>query len=216
MNFIHNPISVTPLQRKEVFGTRHYTDGIMKYPSITTILGKTADKTYLKEWENRLGHANAKKETQRCADRGTELHALCEQYLNNIDFETKNKLFTQLRPHLRKLNNIIMQETALKSDYLKIAGTVDCIAEFNGILSVIDYKSSNNAKTEDMIFDYFLQATFYALAFFEETGIMIENIVIFIAVEGKSMPQIYKKSIIPYIKPLKERIALYYEKHPSK
>lgn len=203
---IHTPIS--KLHQKELFGKRFYTDGVVKYPSITTVLSNTADKEYLKEWELRVG-ANAKKELKRCCDRGTEVHHLCEQYLKNNNINTDNKLFNQIKPHLKKINNIRLQETALKSDVLQVAGTVDLIAEYNNRLCVVDFKTSNHSKTEANIYDYFLQETFYALAFYESTGEYIEDIITIIAVEKNPVPQLFVKKIDKYIVPLQKRISMF-------
>ena len=198
-------------------GVRHYTtpDG-NQYPSITTMLGHK-EKPWLADWQNMLGKSKAKKETERCAARGTAVHELIEKYLNNEDDFTRGydpefvKGFNQLKFRLNRINNIRLQEVGLYSNRLKIAGRVDCIGEYDGVLSVIDFKTSNNNKNKEMIEDYFLQCTFYALAWFELTGEPIEDIVILMTVEKGMVPLVFKEKIDKYVEPLLQRINEYYK-----
>lgn len=189
-----------------------------KYPSITTILG-AKEKPALKEWRNMLGGVAANKETKRCADRGTAIHKMCELYLSNSDTPHKGyhqdhiKGFNQLKFQLNNIDNIRAQEVALYSEYLRVAGRVDCIAEFNGVLSVIDFKTSNNNKSLDLVHDYFLQCCFYALAYAEQTGILIENLVILMAVEKGMVPMVYTANIEEYLPKLLSRISNYHKEN---
>jgi CRISPR/Cas system-associated exonuclease Cas4 (RecB family) len=181
------------------------------YPSITTILG-SGPKPWLESWRASLGPTNADKVAKKAADRGTAVHSMAEQVLNNNVNPTKGfdsehiAVFNKLRIPLKKINNIIAQETTLWSDQLQVAGRVDCIAEYNGKLSIIDFKTSTSDKKSDQIRDYYLQATGYALMFLEMYGISIDNIVIIIAVEGGIVPLIFEQSIDDYVLPLIERI----------
>ena len=102
-------------------------------------------------------------------------------------------VFNRLRFLLGNINNIVGLEIPLYSDILKLAGTADCIAEYNGVLSVIDFKTSKRAKKEEWIEDYFIQAFFYSAAFFEMTGAIPEQIVILIAVRESFEVQVFKK-----------------------
>jgi len=162
-----------------------------------------------------LGDKKADKETTRCADRGTAVHELAEKYLNNNENFTKGYKpeyisdFNKLKLGLNKIDNIRAQEVGLYSDRLKIAGTVDCVAEYAGVLSIIDFKTSTNNKTKDMIDDYFKQCTAYAIAWHERTGEAIENITIIITVERALMPLIFTESIENWISPLLQDIAAY-------
>ena len=198
--------------RVNIDGKRHYQIGHVHYPSITTVLGSTSDKTYLKEWRERIGDEAADRISNNSAKRGTNMHQMCEDYLNNNPLSLKMpdalEMFYSLKPILNRINNIHCQEKALYSDKIKIAGSVDCIGEFDGILSVIDFKNSRRIKTEENIFDYFLQATFYALAYQEMTGIKIQQIVIIIAVEDEK-PQYFVKQIRPYIAELVNRRKMF-------
>jgi len=213
MTFNHTNIpQFNELDAKIVNGKRYYTTPTgKKYPSITTILS-SKPKPYLEAWRQSLGVAKADKETKRCADRGTVVHLLAEKYLNNEENFTKGekvenvRLFNQIKLRLNKINNIRAQEVPLYSDRLEIAGRVDCVGEYDGTLSIIDFKTSNNNKTADMIEDYFIQCTAYAIMYHELFGEAIEDIVVIIAVEKGMMPMVYRRKIDDYIAPLLERI----------
>ena len=153
--FIHTPPKIAfPELRVEqsATGKRFYvTPEDNKYPSITTMLGHK-EKPWLNEWKTMLGPDKAAKETKRCADRGTAIHEMAEKYLDNEEGFTKGyaseyvRGFNQLKMRLNRVNNIRLQEAALYSDTLKLAGRVDCIGEYDGVLSVVDFKTSNNNK----------------------------------------------------------------------
>jgi genome maintenance exonuclease 1 len=199
-------------------GRKYITPEGNQYPSITTVLG-AGEKPWLKNWRNMLGEAKADKEMKRAADRGTAVHLMIERFLNNEDESTRGMAlehvaeFNSVRLHLKKINNIYTQESALWSDVLRIAGRVDCIGEFQGKLSIIDFKTSTNDKTDSMIQDYFLQTTAYALMFEERYGIQIEQVVIIMSVERGVMPLVFKQPTEPYFGSLLERINTYHTKH---
>jgi genome maintenance exonuclease 1 len=169
-------------------------------------------KPALDKWRAMLGDDKAAKETKRCADRGTAIHEMAEKYLNNVENPTKGYKpehvggYNTLRFALNKINNIRAQEVGLYSDMFKYAGTVDCVAEYQGVLSVIDFKTSTNNKKVDMIHDYFKQCTAYAIAWFELTGEPIEDIVVLITVERGLAPLVYKEKIENWIPGLLEDI----------
>ena len=147
----------TLVREQNLIGKRWYrTPEGNKYASITTILGHE-EKPWLNEWRQSLGVEKGDKETKRCAERGTNIHMLIEKYLNNTPNHTKDfkqeyiNGFNQLKMRLNKINNIRSQEAALYSDTLRVAGTVDCIAEYEGVLSVVDFKTSNRDKDTSMI-----------------------------------------------------------------
>lgn len=191
------------------------------YPSATTVIG-IEEPQALRDWRTSLGPKKAEKETKRAADRGTAVHKMIELFLNNDQDPTKGqdleniKLFNQVKLKLRNINNIQTQETALWSDQLKIAGRVDCIAEYNGVLSIVDFKTSNNNKYNDMIDKYFIQTTAYALMYYERFGIAIEDCTVIIAVEKGMVPMVYSKKIDDYISPLLKLINTFYEKYGEK
>ena len=221
--FVHTKTpAITELEAKITNGKRWYTtpSGI-KYPSVTTILG-AKEKPYLEAWRQSLGPKKADKETKRCSDRGTAVHKISEDYLNNVENPAKGhealnvKLFNQLKFRLDKINNIRAQEVPLFSHRLKIAGRVDCVGEYDGVLSIIDFKTSNGNKDEQMVEDYFLQCTAYAIMYEELFGEFIEDIVVLIAVEKGIMPMMYRKKIDDYVEPLVNRINMFYKKEKGK
>ncbi len=219
--FTHIEIPELPkiIQKTLPGGRRHYiTPDGNKYPSVTTILD-AKPKPHLDHWRKMLGNDKAAKETKRCADRGDAIHEMAEKYLKNVDKCTKGYHhkhvadFNKLRLMLNKIDNIRAQEVGLYSDELEFAGTVDCVAEFKGVLSIIDFKTSTNNKTHDMIHDYFKQSVAYALAWYERTGELIENIVILITVENGLIPAVFTENIKTWIPALIEDIDKYKAAH---
>ena len=168
------------------------------YPSITSILG-SQPKPGLVEWRKRVGDAEANKIMKEASSLGTAVHDLCEQYLYNLSLKCDNQeaisIFNRLRFLLGNVDNIVGLELPLYSDQLKVAGTADCFADYNGVFSVIDFKTSKKPKKEEWIEDYYIQAFFYAIAFFERTGAIPEQVVIMIAVRDVFEVQVFKKSM---------------------
>lgn len=218
--FLHTNVpKFEELQTKTIKGLRWYvTPERNVYPSITSVLS-TEEKPHLLAWKQALGTEKASKETLRCSTRGTAVHLMAERYLNNEQFPCRDqppeyvKLFNQLKFTLNRINHVRIQEVPLYSDEFRVAGRTDCIAEYDNVLSVIDFKTSNNNKSENMIEEYFLQETFYALAYYEMFGEEINQIVTLIAVEKGAVPLVIKKSITPYIVPLQQRITKFYKTH---
>lgn len=209
-------LQIPDIETQTFNGLRHYNCNGVWYPSITSILS-SEEKEYLKDWKNRLGEENAKIETKRCTDRGTAVHEMCELFLLHkpIDFTQYQlphvKMFNKMKFVLNRISNIYALEAALYSDILKVAGRVDCIAFYDNVLSIIDFKTSNSMKNDDMCYDYFLQETFYSLALLEQYGIEIKQIVTIIGSENQVAPQIIKKQITPYIVPLANRVEKFYK-----
>ena len=157
----------------------------------------------------RVGEEEAKRIVSKAASRGTRIHTICEHYIANnydptqysiIDRDTFDPLRKIIDEHI---DNIHMQEVRLYSDYLEMAGTVDCIAEFAGRLSIIDFKTARKAKNREYIQNYFCQATAYAIMYEELTGIPVPNIVILISVDD-DYPQIFTDKRDYHVKPLLE------------
>jgi len=198
------------LVRTNIGGKRHYQTPNGSYPSITTVLS-IRNKEGIYEWRKRVGNEEANRITKRAVTRGTHFHNLLEQYfLGEIDdldtfcatALTKNPavwyLFLEAVQVLeKKINNIYCIEDYLYSDEYKVAGAVDMIAEYDGVVSVIDYKTSNSDKKEEWIENYFIQGTAYAKMFTERTGIPCSQLVIFI-VPDSGTPQIFTKSVDDY------------------
>lgn len=221
--FVHLD-NINPVELKTQEGPKgrfYITPEGAKYPSITTILG-AGDKPWIQDWRNALGADKADKEMKRAADRGTAVHAMIENFLNNDPNPTAGHQiehindFRQLRLQLKKVNNIWTQETPLWSDMLKAAGRVDCVGEYEGKLSIIDFKTSTNDKSSDKIQDYYLQTTAYALMFEERYGVQIDNIVILMSSEKGAVPLVFKQPVEPYIRPLLERVKAYHDKYGAK
>lgn len=198
-------------------GYRTYkTPAGKQYPSITTVLSKTSDMTGLNRWKNRVGKSVAQYIMEEAGEIGTQTHQLCEDYLNNTESKINPRLiskahFENLKPLLDKINNIRCTETALYSDQYEIAGTVDCIAEYNGVPSIIDFKTSRSKLVEsyDKTQKYFIQGTAYSLMFTERTGIPIKQVVILCSDEKGGVaefiksPDNYKEKLIEKLKSFK-------------
>lgn len=155
------------------------------YPSVTTVTG-LLKRDHIMEWRRRVGDEQANKISSAAARRGTRIHSLCENYLLNKEVKPEFldvEMWRDLPQYLNQINNIHALETKLYSDYLEVAGTVDCIAEYKGKLSVIDFKTSSRKKESDDIKDYYMQCSAYAVAFEERTNIPVSQLVIIMAVD---------------------------------
>ena len=178
---------IPSLKRIDGDGVRLYqTPSGDKYPSVTTIVSRLNQK-HIVEWRNRVGAEEANKITARASKRGTALHSLCEDYLKTGDAQPTifdQEMFDSIKPHLDKIDNIHCLETPLFSHHLRVAGTVDCIAEYEGKLYVIDFKSSGRVKHRDDIHSYFMQTSAYAVMFEELTGIPVGRLLILMGVDS--------------------------------
>ena len=168
------------------------------YPSITTVLS-SQDKPGIDKWKKSVGEKEAKRISKESMRIGTAVHQMAEFYLSNYIIKLKNEekkivdTFNRLRFLLGNINNIVGVEIPLFSDLLRVAGTTDCIAEYNGELSVIDFKTSRKPKKEEWIDDYYMQTFAYKLMFEEMTGIEIKQIVILVACVDSFDVQVFKK-----------------------
>jgi len=195
-------------------GKRYYTleDGT-RLPSVTTVLG-AQKKQAIFEWRKRVGEEEANRISKQATSRGTNVHTICENYLNNkVDYmkgimPDALEYFLSIKPYLNKINNIHYQECALWSKQLGMAGRVDCIAEYEGELAVIDFKTASRAKSRDSIMDYFWQTTAYSLMYEEMIGRPINRLVIIMAVKD-SEPLIFKEKTEDHIDGLVEAINFY-------
>ena len=196
----HKPISLPEIKATTTDGVRLYeTPEGNHYPSITTVLS-VRNKKGLHDWRKRVGDDVANYVARKAANRGTAVHHMCEDYLNNDFDEEKHKkkflpyvLFNQLRESLlRKVNNIYSQEAGLYSDKYKVAGRVDCIAEYDGKLSIIDFKTSSKERSDEWNESYYIQASAYAEMFEERTGIAINQVVILVVTEDGVVQEFVK------------------------
>ena len=197
--FTHTDFKFDEIKTEQINGKRHYVTPKGKFPSITTVLSILSRKG-IAEWRARVGEAEANKVSTRAARQGTAVHLMCEQYVNNeLDAKKfmphEKAMFNSIKPILdERVDNIVAQEVPLWSSYLGIAGRVDCIAEFDGRLSVIDYKTSGKPKKKEWIGSYFQQASAYCVMFEERTKTPIDQIVIIVAVaDGTSQVFIEKR-----------------------
>jgi genome maintenance exonuclease 1 len=195
-------------------GKRYYTtpDGV-KLPSVTTVLGAKS-KQAIMEWRDRVGHDVANAISKKATGRGTNVHTLCERYLNNEPLGNimpdAKEMFLPLKPILNRINNIHYQECALWSVGIGMAGRVDCIGEFDGVLSVIDFKTSRRVKKKEDIDSYFAQCVAYACMYEEMIGVGIDQIVIIMAVED-SEPLVFIEKTSDHLNTLLEYIKFYKE-----
>ena len=188
-----------------------------KYPSITTVLGGRA-KEGIMAWRKRVGEDVANNIMRTAAKRGTAVHELCENYLNNEELGNQEVLplamFTLLKPELDNINNIVMQEGGLYSDRWGIAGRVDCIADYDGKLTVIDFKTSTKEKKEEWIENYFIQCTAYCEMFEERYGRAIDQIAVLIVCEDGGV-QTFVKDKKDYIDLLQPAIDEFWAEQDS-
>lgn len=216
---LSNHVEVDPVTRD---GTRFYPiPGADKYyPSVTSVTSfKSAD--FFKKWRKRIGETEANRITARATQRGTAFHALSEDYFKgqlDIDRYLENnplsvRMFQSAKSTLDRINNIHCLETFLYSHYLGLAGRVDCIAEFDGELAVIDFKTSTKEKKEDWIEHYYVQETAYAAMFLERSGLEVKKIVTLIATEEGSVQVFQKYNLDDYLQLLKSYIEEFVSYH---
>ena len=203
--FTHKPVEIPELSTKNVNRKRFYLTPEGKlYPSITTVLQRRKMEG-LMEWRKKVGDDVANYIARTAAHRGTKVHHMCEDFLNNMESDYPEKwaehkknflpyvLFSQIKPVLmQKVNNIFAQECGLYSDKYKVAGRVDCIGEYNGVPSIIDFKTSTKERTDDWNESYYIQASAYAEMFEERTGIEINQIVILVVTEDGIVQEFIK------------------------
>jgi hypothetical protein len=217
--FNHVNISLPQLQRETIDGVRYYKvpngDELLKLVSITSVTSHH-NRHIFEDWRKRVGEEEANKINKQATSRGTDLHSMVENYLLNIP-ELPEKsliskhLFRIINPELNKINNIYALESSLYSKQLGIAGTVDCIAEYNGELAIIDFKTSKKAKPREWIEHYFVQAAAYACMFYELTNIPVKKLVILMACEDGDCVVYEEYDKMKYIKLLSSYIKDFIE-----
>ena len=212
--FNHLDVELPKLERETIDGVRYYDvpDGekLLKLVSITSVTSHFNREIFVK-WRKRVGEDEAQKITKAATSRGTDMHSLVENYLYNKTLPSvpplPDFLFKIAKAELNKINNIHCLEGPLYSLQLGVAGTTDCIAEYDGELAVIDFKTSKKPKPREWIENYFVQAMFYGMAYYEMTGTPIKKLVIIMACEdGESVVyeesdlKKYMKLVVKYIK----------------
>ena len=214
-NFIDVPLKEIDVEPVSENGVRFYPiPGADKYyPSVTSITS-FKNAAFFAGWRKKIGETEANRITARATQRGTVFHSMAEDYfkddLNTDRYLANNplsvRMFQSAKTTLDRIDNIHCLETFLYSHYLGLAGRVDCIAEFDGELAVIDFKTSTKEKKEDWVEHYFVQETAYAAMFLERTGIEVKKIVTLIAVEDGSIQVFQKYNLDDYLHLLKSYI----------
>ena len=189
--FTHVELNLPQLEREMIDGVRYYKvptlEELQKFVSITSVISHF-NKDKFASWRAKVGEEEANKITRKATSRGTDLHTLVEDYLHNRNLSDvqpiSEHLFKIAKPALNRINNIYTLEGSLYSQYLGVAGTVDCIAEFDGELSIIDFKTSKQPKPREWIDGYFVQCCAYACMLHELTGLSVKKFVIIMTCEN--------------------------------
>ena len=227
--FEHVELNLRPLERETIDGVRYYKipndEELLKLVSITSVISHY-NKEFFAKWRKKVGEDKANEITRKATSRGTDFHTLTEHLLKNDELPTGSVqplaefLYLIAKDELKNINKIHGLETALYSKELGVAGTVDCIAEYNGELSIIDFKTSKKAKPRDWIDHYFVQCAAYACMLYEMTGIIVKKFVIIMACEDGDCVVYEEYDKATYIKKLSQYITKfvndklnYYEKN---
>ena len=206
--FNHVPAVLPPLERETVDGVRYYkvpdADEFVKLVSITSVTSFWNREKFAK-WRKKIGEEKANEITRKATSRGTDTHTLIEHYLLNEETLPKVQpisdfLYKIAKPTLNNIDNIHALEGSLYSKQLGVAGTVDCIAEYDGELAVIDFKTSAAPKPRDWIDGYFVQAAAYACMYYELTGISVKKLVIIMTCEDGECVVYEERDKAKYIK----------------
>ena len=207
MGFNHcNYLGDLELEKKETNGIRLYNipngDWV---PSITSVTSFYNRQIFI-DWRKRVGIEEANRITKKATARGTDFHEAAQAYLENRDLVWEDYLpatkfmFHHAAPYLDKINNIHAIERTLYSEYLGLAGRVDCIGEYEGELAVIDFKTSDKIKPEEWLENYFVQETFYAAAYYELTEIPVKKLITLMVTPGGEVKVFDKRNKGDYIK----------------
>ena len=198
--FINDLIELPQLVRIDGEQRFYQTPDGNKYPSVTTVISEMSDKTAIIKWRKRVGEEEANRVSGRATRRGTAVHSLLEKFVLNeeIDFSDtmplNRTMYNQIAKYLQQnVDNVRSSEGQLFSHKLKIAGSVDLIASYKGEPAIIDFKTSTKPKRKEWIENYFLQATMYSYMLYEMTGLYHPKLVIAIALEEDSGPQIFEE-----------------------
>jgi len=193
-------------------GRTYSTPNGKSYPSITTVLSLLSEEA-IRAWKARVGEEQAEIVGGKASRRGTKVHSIVEKYLKNEDT-------TDFLPHIRQslqnlkpvldegIGTIFGLEVPLFSDHLGVAGRCDCVAQYNGVPSIIDFKTSRYIKKKEKISHYFAQGAAYAIMWEERTGMTVPNVVIIMDVDHEK-PVVFVEHRDNYTKLLKETIDEY-------
>ena len=212
--FKHIECDLPSLSRETVDGVRLYDVEGQKLVSITSVTSHFNKEVFV-EWRKKVGDKEANRITKRATTRGTKVHTLIENHLLNkeVDPDTPGSkmLFLQAKDSLANINNIYALEKSLYSTELGVAGTVDCIAEYDGELAIIDFKTAAKPKPRDWIENYFVQAAAYACMFYERTGIPVKKLVILMTCENGEVTVYQEYDKMKYMRLLVQYIQKFVE-----
>jgi genome maintenance exonuclease 1 len=219
MKFNHVECDLPSLERETIDGVRYYKipngNELLRLVSITSVTSHK-NREFFAEWRRKIGQEEADKITRQATSRGTDMHSLTEMYLKNDNLPTdvlpiSEMLFRISKKELNKINNIHALEKSLFSKKLGVAGTVDCIAEYNGELAIIVFKTSKKPKPRNWIDHYFVQAAAYACMFYELTNIPVKKLLILMACENGECVVYEEYDKTKYIKLLAQYIREFVE-----
>ena len=196
-------------------GRRYACPNGISYPSVTTVLSILSEES-IRAWRARVGEEEANKVSARASGRGTRVHLICEKYIDNVEDYKEGftpdiiQTFMSMKDTLdTRIGEVYAQEAPLFSEHLGLAGRVDCVAMFDGKLSIVDFKTSRKKKNKDWITGYFIQESAYAIMWEERTGMPITQLVTIIAVDGEDEPQVFIEHRDNWTKTLLETINEY-------
>lgn len=205
------------LTTESINGKRLYvTPEGKRYPSVTTVLS-IRNRDAIQKWRARVGEEEANRISSFAASRGTRVHTMVERYIDNRDdyLEKSNHLtkmnFESMRPILdERVGRVLSQEVPLYSNHLGLAGRVDCVAEFDGRLAIVDFKTSGKPKKKEWIHNYFIQECAYAIMFEERTGTPVADLVTIIVNDVDNVAQVFKEKRDRWVDPLFDTIEQYH------
>ena len=211
--FNHIDVNLPQLERETIDGVRYYkvpdAEELLRLVSITSVTSHK-NRNFFAKWRKKVGEEEANKITKQATSRGTDMHTLVEYHLKNENLPEVQPLseflFKIAKPDLNRINNVYTLEGSLYSKVLGVAGTVDCIAEFDGELAIIDFKTSKKPKPREWIEHYFVQCVAYACMFYELTEIPVKKLVIIMACENGECVVYEERDKSKYIKLLTEYI----------
>ena len=212
--FNHVELDIPKLERETIDGVRYYkvpdADEFIKLVSITSVTSHR-NRQFFADWRKKVGEEKANRITKRATSRGTDMHTLTEYYLKNEELPEvqpiSNFLFKISKEKLNLINNIYALEGSLYSKQLGVAGTVDCIAEYDGELAIIDFKTSAKPKPREWIEHYFVQCMAYGCMLYELNGISVKKLVNIMACENGECVVYEERDKSKYIKLLTEYIG---------
>ena len=203
-------------------GVRHYgVDDQIAYPSITSVISWINRKKFA-DWRQKVGEEAANKKTKKATTRGSRLHRVFEEYCANLDHTSLKEwevpliqlMFQAAKPHLdKRVTAVYQQETRMCSRKLCLAGTVDLIADFDGELAIVDFKTSEKEKPEEWLEDYFVQLSAYWAMFSEATGVVPKKLVVFLVAENGDVQIVERTNIMDYLTTLQDYVSKFVQHH---